>query len=84
MHTHTSVQEVCRVPHGQIAPSIMRVVNTAGAVRLDVDGRLVAELGAGDRVLLEASAVPYPLLTTKQFDPWQRLRDRLGWSGNFG
>ena len=35
-----------------------RVVNTAGAVRLDVDGRLVAELGAGDRVLLEASAVP--------------------------
>ena len=61
-----------------------RVVNTAGAVRLDVDGRLVAELGAGDRVLLEASAVPYPLLTTRQFDPWQRLRDRLGWSGNFG
>lgn len=61
-----------------------RVVNTAGAVRLDVDGRLIAELGAGDRVLMEASAVPYPLLTTQQLDPWQRLRDRLGWAGNFG
>ena len=61
-----------------------RVVNTAGAVRLDVDGRTVSELGPGDRVLLETSSVPYPLLTTRQFDPWQRLRDRLGWSGNFG
>lgn len=61
-----------------------RVVNSAGAVRLDVDGRTVSELGPGDRVLLETSSVPYPLLTTRQFDPWQRLRDRLGWSGNFG
>lgn len=61
-----------------------RVVSTGGAVTLDVDGRTVTELGPGDRVLLETSAVPYPLLTTRQFDPWQRLRDRLGWAGNFG
>lgn len=61
-----------------------RVVNTGGAVTLDVDGRMVTALQTGDRVLLEASPVPYPLLTTRQFDPWQRLRDRLGWAGNFG
>lgn len=61
-----------------------RVVNTGGAVTLDVDGRMVMELGPGDRVLLEPSEVPYPLLTTRQLDPWQRLRDRLGWAGNFG
>lgn len=61
-----------------------RVINAGGAVTLDVDGRMVTELGPGDRVLLETSAIPYPLLTTRQFDPWQRLRDRLGWAGNFG
>lgn len=61
-----------------------RVVNTGGAVALDVDGQMLAELHAGDSVRLEASEEPYPLLTTRQFDPWQRLRDRLGWSGNFG
>ncbi|MEE2939728.1 MAG: NAD(+)/NADH kinase [Planctomycetota bacterium] len=61
-----------------------RVVNTGGAVTMDVDGRLITELGPGDRVVFETSNVPYPLLTTRRFDPWQRLRDRLGWAGNFG
>lgn len=60
------------------------VQRTGGAVLLDVDGQKVTELGEGDRVRLEACEAPYPLLTTHDFDPWQRLRDRLGWSGNFG
>ncbi len=60
-----------------------RVVGSAGTVRVDVDGRLVSELEAGDSVRLEACADAYPLLTIRSFDPWQRLRDRLGWAGNF-
>jgi NAD+ kinase len=60
-----------------------RVVGSAGAVRVDVDGRLVSELMPGDSVRLEACEDAYPLLTIRSFDPWQRLRDRLGWAGNF-
>lgn len=60
-----------------------RVVNTSGSVTLDVDGRHVARLAEGDAVLLAAAKDPYPLLTTAQFDPWRRLRDRLGWAGRF-
>lgn len=60
-----------------------RVVDTAGAVTLDIDGRLVSELHEGDAVRLVACEEPYPLLTTRSFDPWQRLRDRLGWAGHF-
>jgi NAD+ kinase len=60
-----------------------RVVDTAGSVTLDIDGRLVCELQEGGTVRLEACDDPYPLLTTRSFDPWQRLRDRLGWAGHF-
>lgn len=61
----------------------VRVANTAGAAAVDVDGQLVTELQEGDVVRLTASETPYPLLTIEGFDPWQRLRDRLGWAGNF-
>lgn len=61
-----------------------RVSDTGGAVTLDIDGIMVEELNEGDSVRLEACEAPYPLLTIHSFDPWQRLRDRLGWSGNFG
>lgn len=61
-----------------------RVSGAGDDVSLDVDGQLCAKLGAGDSVRLSACDAPYPLLTTRRFDPWQRLRDRLGWSGNFG
>ncbi|QDV07437.1 putative inorganic polyphosphate/ATP-NAD kinase [Planctomycetes bacterium Poly30] len=60
-----------------------RVVDIAGAVTLDIDGRFVSELQGGDAVRLEACEDAYPLLTTRSFDPWQRLRDRLGWAGHF-
>ena len=59
------------------------MVDTAGSVTLDIDGRLVCELQEGGTVRLEACDDPYPLLTTRSFDPWQRLRDRLGWAGHF-
>ncbi len=61
-----------------------RVSDTGGAVALDIDGIMVEELNEGDSVRLGACEEPYPLLTIHSFDPWQRLRDRLGWSGNFG
>lgn len=64
--------------------SLETVVSDAGgSVALDVDGRTVTELGDGERVVLEACPDPYPLLTIHSFDPWQRLRDRLGWAGTF-
>lgn len=57
------------------------VIDSPSPVSLDVDGRRVASLSAGDAVLLAAAREPYPLLTIPSFDPWQRLRDRLGWAG---
>ena len=64
--------------------SLETVVSDAGgSVALDVDGRTVTELVDGDHVVLEACQDPYPLLTIHSFDPWQRLRDRLGWAGTF-
>ncbi len=57
------------------------VIDSPSPVSLDVDGQRMASLRAGDAVLLGAARAPYPLLTIPSFDPWQRLRDRLGWAG---
>jgi NAD+ kinase len=57
------------------------VIDSPSPVSLDVDGRRMASLSSGDAVLLGAAREPYPLLTIPSFDPWQRLRDRLGWAG---
>lgn len=57
------------------------VIDSPSPVSLDVDGRRVGSLSAGDAVLLGAARDPYPLLTVPSFGPWQRLRDRLGWAG---
>jgi len=57
------------------------VIDSPSPVSLDVDGRRMASLSSGDAVLLGAARAPYPLLTIPSFDPWQRLRDRLGWAG---
>ncbi len=57
------------------------VIDSPSPVSLDVDGRREASLSSGDAVLLGAAREPYPLLTIPSFDPWQRLRDRLGWAG---
>jgi len=57
------------------------VIDSPSPVSLDVDGRRMASLASGDAVLLGAAREPYPLLTIPSFDPWQRLRDRLGWAG---
>jgi len=66
---------------GPRAPLEARVASAPGPVQVDVDGHTVAELREGDTVVIGASETPYPLLTLDGFDPWQRLRDRLGWSG---
>ncbi len=60
-----------------------RVIDASGPATLDVDGHKIAELDAGDSVLLGPVREPYPLLTIESFDPWRRLRDRLGWAGRF-
>lgn len=57
------------------------VIDSPSPVSLDIDGRRMASLSSGDAVLLGAAREPYPLLTIPSFDPWQRLRDRLGWAG---
>jgi len=48
-----------------------------------VDGREAVPVAVGDRLVVTSGAAPYPLLTLQGLDPWRRLRDRLGWRGNF-
>ncbi len=60
-----------------------RVTDASGSVAVDVDGRSTGALEVGDSVRLMPCEVGYPLLTLESFDPWRRLRDRLGWAGNF-
>ena len=67
---------------GPKAAIAARIARAAGDVSLDVDGVSVARISEGDIVHVEAHGVPYPLLTIEGFDPWKRLRDRLGWSGS--
>jgi NAD+ kinase len=49
---------------------------------LILDGRSAGNLSPGDRIYLSRHPVPYPLLAMPGLDPYRRLRDRLGWSGN--
>ncbi|MEO1697602.1 MAG: NAD(+)/NADH kinase [Planctomycetota bacterium] len=69
---------------GPRAETSARITTCAGPVSLDVDGVSQSRLEAGDTVHVVAHEDPYPLLTTDGFDPWRRLRDRLGWSGAMG
>lgn len=60
-----------------------QLVRSNGPATLVVDGREGLDVLEGDRVLVGPGPAPYPLLTLSGLDPWRRLRDRLGWRGNF-
>ena len=59
----------------------LEVKHTSGAAVLAVDGQGFYDLGQGDCVEIARHPVPYPLLAWRDLDPYQRLRERLGWSG---
>ena len=61
---------------------LIRVVKVSGLVTLAVDGQGYHPLEQDDFVTLERHPVPYPLLARPSSDPWQRLRERLGWRGS--
>lgn len=47
-----------------------------------VDGQHFGSLAAGHELCLSRHPVSYPLISMPDLDPWRRLRDRLGWSGD--
>ncbi len=58
------------------------VVRSRQGVALVLDGQRVALLQEGSQVVVRRHDVNYPLLVPSGMDPWQRLSDRLGWSGS--
>jgi NAD+ kinase len=59
------------------------LVRSSGPASIVVDGREGFDVLEGDRLFVGQWPTPYPLLTLPALDPWRRLRDRLGWRGNF-
>lgn len=59
----------------------MKVVRSSQGVALVLDGQRVAQLQESSSVTVRRHRVNYPLLVPSGMDPWQRLSDRLGWSG---
>ncbi|QDU67245.1 NAD(+)/NADH kinase [Engelhardtia mirabilis] len=59
----------------------VRLVDDGAEADIVVDGQRFATLGVGDELLLARHPVPYPLLSLPGLDPYRRLRERLGWSG---
>lgn len=62
---------------------VVRVTKASGIVTLAADGQGFYPLDQGDEVTIDRHPLAYPLLLPEGSDPWQRLRDRLGWSGSF-
>ena len=59
----------------------VHVKATTGLTTVAVDGQGFFPLGQGDRVQLRRHPEAYPLLAWAKLDPYRRLRERLGWSG---
>ncbi len=67
-----------------LAPSsqvTVKAVRSKKGVALVLDGQRVAQLQESTSVTIRRHKVNYPLLVPSGMDPWQRLSDRLGWSG---
>ncbi len=47
-----------------------------------VDGRILSELHAGDRVCVSAAEQSFKMLSVPGQDDYRTLRDKLGWSGS--
>jgi NAD+ kinase len=64
--------------------SALRVRLTSPGQRADivVDGQRFGVLAPGEELLLTRHPEPFPLISMPDLDPWRRLRERLGWSGD--
>lgn len=60
----------------------LEITRATGDATLVVDGQSRHQLREGDSVLMRAHKLPYPLLSPSSFDPYRRLRERLGWRGS--
>lgn len=60
----------------------LEITRASGDATLVVDGQSLHQLREGDAVALHAHQRPYPLLSPSSFDPYRRLRERLGWRGS--
>lgn len=60
----------------------LHVTRASGLTTLVVDGQGFFPMEEGDFVRVKRHPVPYPLLSRPGFDPYTRLRERLGWRGS--
>lgn len=60
----------------------LEITRATGDATLVVDGQSLHQLREGDAVTMRAHQRPYPLLSPSSFDPYRRLRERLGWRGS--
>ncbi|MBL8860679.1 MAG: NAD(+)/NADH kinase [Planctomycetes bacterium] len=60
----------------------LHVTRASGLTTLVVDGQGFYPMHEGDFVRVRQHPVPYPLLSRPGFDPYTRLRERLGWRGS--
>lgn len=60
----------------------LHVTRASGLTTLVVDGHGFFPMEEGDFVRVKRHPVPYPLLSRPGFDPFTRLRERLGWRGS--
>jgi NAD kinase len=61
---------------------LLTVNEASGLTTLVIDGQGFYPMHQGDSVKLTRHATTYPLLALKGFDPYKRLRERLGWRGS--
>ncbi len=60
----------------------LHVTRASGLTTLVVDGQGFFPMDEGDFVRVKRHPMPYPLLSRPGFDPYTRLRERLGWRGS--
>lgn len=65
--------------------AVLRVTveRSSGLVTMAVDGQGHFPMFEGDRAVIRAHPVPYPLLSRPDANPYRRVRERLGWRGSF-
>lgn len=60
----------------------LHVTRASGLTTLVVDGQGFFPMVEGDFVRISKHPTPYPVLSRAGFDPYTRLRERLGWRGS--
>lgn len=60
----------------------LHVTRASGLTTLVVDGQGFFPMVEGDYVRISRHPTPYPVLSRAGFDPFTRLRERLGWRGS--